>query len=110
MLQSLFHAWERHLVSTTKDRVVRPFEWGLDWIPQNGHREGASPADVIGDWVAQVMADVPLAQEVKRRGEEQGHEDSNGFVGATVRKEDGVLGFVNDGIDRVHQHPESSTE
>src|SRR5437867_6122428 len=57
MLQSLFHAWERHLVSTTKDRVVRPFEWGLDWIPQNGHREGASPADVIGDWVAQVMAD-----------------------------------------------------
>ena len=57
-----------------------------------------------------LMADVPLAQEVKRRGEEQGHEDSNGFVGATVRKEDGVLGFVNDGIDRVHQHAEEECQ
>ena len=22
--------------SVTTDRVVRPFEWGLDWIPDNG--------------------------------------------------------------------------
>ena len=33
MLQAIFHAWERRLASVTKDRVVRPFEWGLDWIP-----------------------------------------------------------------------------
>ena len=33
MLQTLFHAWERRLASVTTDRVVRPFEWGLDWIP-----------------------------------------------------------------------------
>jgi len=65
MLQALFHAWERHLASVTKDRVVRPFEWGLDWIPPNGpstllgasHRPEAAPADVIGDWVSHVMAD-----------------------------------------------------
>ena len=65
MLQALFHAWERHLASVTKDRVVRPFEWGLDWIPPNGpsrslsasHRPDAAPADVIGDWVSHVMAD-----------------------------------------------------
>ena len=38
MLQAFFHAWERRLASVTKDRVVRPFEWGLDWIPDNGHR------------------------------------------------------------------------
>jgi hypothetical protein len=37
MLQLLFHAWERRLASVTKDRIVRPFEWGLDWMPQNGH-------------------------------------------------------------------------
>jgi dienelactone hydrolase len=65
MLQGFFHAWERRLASVTKDRSVRPFEWGLDWIPQNGDRPapsnvegpGAPPADVIRDYVSQVMAD-----------------------------------------------------
>ena len=57
MLQVLFHAWERRLASATKDRVVRPFDWGLDWIPQNGHRSDTPAADVLGDWVSEVMAD-----------------------------------------------------
>jgi hypothetical protein len=57
MLQVLFHAWERHLADVTKDRVVRPFDWGLEWIPTNGHRPDAEPAQVIGDWVSGVMAD-----------------------------------------------------
>jgi hypothetical protein len=56
MLASFFHAWERRLASVTTDRVVRPFDWGLDWIPANGHPP-AAPADVVGDWVEQVMAD-----------------------------------------------------
>jgi dienelactone hydrolase len=57
MLQAFFHAWERKLSSVTKDRVVRPFEWGLDWIPENGHAPGDLPADVIDRYVSQVMAD-----------------------------------------------------
>lgn len=57
MLQTLFHAWERHLASVSKDRVVRPFEWGLDWLPQNGARPAAAPADAIARFVAQAMAD-----------------------------------------------------
>jgi dienelactone hydrolase len=57
MLAAFFHAWERHLASVTNDRVVRPFDWGLDWIPANGHPPAAGPADVVGDWVEQVMAD-----------------------------------------------------
>jgi dienelactone hydrolase len=57
MLQAFFHAWERQLASVTKDRVVRPFDWGLEWIPQNGHQQGTNPADVIRDWVSHVMAD-----------------------------------------------------
>lgn len=56
MLERLFHAWERHLASVSKDRVVRPFEWGLDWIPSNGAGRGA-PADVLREWVRHVMAD-----------------------------------------------------
>jgi len=57
MLENFFHSWERHLASVSKDRVVRPFEWGLDWLPHNGNRPGAAPAEVIGDWVAEAMAD-----------------------------------------------------
>ena len=57
MLQAIFHAWERRLADATTDRVVRPFDWGLDWIPGNGHRPPARPAKAIGDWVSQVMAD-----------------------------------------------------
>src|SRR6476660_4840905 len=57
MLQAFFHAWERRLASVSKDRVVRPFEWGLDWIPQNGHGAHPSPADAIGEWVSHVMTD-----------------------------------------------------
>ena len=57
MLQAFFHAWERRLASVTKDRVIRPFEWGLDWIPENGHRSDLSPLDRIDDYVSRVMAD-----------------------------------------------------
>jgi hypothetical protein len=57
MLQVLFHAWERRLASVTKDRIVHPFEWGLDWMPQNGHSADTPAADVIGSWVSEVMAD-----------------------------------------------------
>jgi hypothetical protein len=57
MLQSFFHAWERRLASVTTDRVVRPFDWGLEWVPDNGHQPGALPADVIGDWVSHVISD-----------------------------------------------------
>jgi hypothetical protein len=45
MLQVLFHSWERRLASVTTDRVARPFEWGLEWIPQNGHGDGSPYQD-----------------------------------------------------------------
>jgi len=57
LLQTLFHAWERRLAAVTRDRVVRPFEWGLDWIPENGHASKALPADILSSWVSGVMAD-----------------------------------------------------
>jgi dienelactone hydrolase len=57
MLETFFHSWERRLASVTTDRVVRPFDWGLDWIPPNGHAADTSPATVLRDWIAHVMAD-----------------------------------------------------
>jgi hypothetical protein len=56
MLQAIFHAWERRLAAATQDRVVRPFEWGLDWIPQNGCRS-ADAAERTATWVRNIMSD-----------------------------------------------------
>jgi hypothetical protein len=66
VLEAIFHEWERRLAFATKDRVVRPFDWGVDWIPRNGHGPGpgndvdagdAGPAARVGELVAAVIAD-----------------------------------------------------
>ena len=57
MLQAFFHAWERRLASVTKDRVVRPFDWGLEWIPANGHATARRADRRDRRWVSRVMAD-----------------------------------------------------
>ena len=58
MISRFFHAWEHRLASQTTDRVIRPFEWGLDWLPANGHDQtNNDPADLIERWVEEVMQD-----------------------------------------------------
>ncbi len=58
MIENLFHAWERRLHAASKDRVVRPFEWGLDWLELNGHqRPGTSPERILLDWASHAVAD-----------------------------------------------------
>lgn len=56
MLQGFFHAWEHRLASVNKDRVVRPFEWGVDWLSPNAH-ELVAPHDAIERWVDEIMRD-----------------------------------------------------
>ena len=56
MIARLFHAWEHRLVSVSKDRMVRPFEWGLDWVSPDGH-EALPPAERLRRWVEEVMRD-----------------------------------------------------
>ena len=56
MIAAFFHAWERRLASVSTDRVVRPFEWGVDWISSNGH-ERADEGDRLDRWVDEVMRD-----------------------------------------------------
>jgi hypothetical protein len=48
VLQAVFHFWERRLAYATTDRVVRDFDWGLDWIP------GGTD---LHEWVSAVMTD-----------------------------------------------------
>ena len=75
MIAKLFHHWERRLVSVTTDRVVRPFEWGLDWIPSNSEASGLPPDAILADWVDRVMSDtesffhVPSTDDYQLDGE-----------------------------------------
>jgi dienelactone hydrolase len=45
------------MASADTDRVVRPFEWGLDWIGLHGQDITAPPEDAITGWVATALAD-----------------------------------------------------
>src|SRR5262245_52222537 len=56
MLQVFFHAWERRLAAATTNRVVRSFDWGLDWIPPNGSADRPVSSQ-LREWVEHVMAD-----------------------------------------------------
>jgi hypothetical protein len=56
VLTRLFHDWEHRLASVSKDRVVRPFEWGLDWLPF-GPQGDESPHATVSRWVRDVMTD-----------------------------------------------------
>ena len=64
MLATVFHAWERRLASVSKDRVVRPFEWGLDWVSPNGHGH-QDPSAYLAEWVKEVMHDTPAFFSVR---------------------------------------------
>jgi dienelactone hydrolase len=56
VIERLFHWWEHRLASITTNRVVRPFEWGTDWLPRNG--SNGLPDDMrVEHWVEDVMRD-----------------------------------------------------
>ena len=58
MIGRFFHRWEQRLADVSRDeRVVRPFEWGLDWIPANGHPPASEPLDAVRAWVDEAMKD-----------------------------------------------------
>jgi hypothetical protein len=44
LITRVFHNWERRLAAAAENRVVRPFEWGLEWIEGLDDRS----EDVIG--------------------------------------------------------------
>ena len=56
MIARFFHAWERRLADVTKDRVVRPFEWGLEWMITEGRPEAGHDA-CVERWIDEIMRD-----------------------------------------------------
>jgi dienelactone hydrolase len=53
LLSGVFHAWERRLAAASTDRIVRPFEWGLDWV---GGQEAQSPGPHLERWADDTVA------------------------------------------------------
>jgi hypothetical protein len=53
LVAHFFHRWERRLATVDTNRVVRPFEWGLDWL---GLDRAGAPATTMAEWAAQVTA------------------------------------------------------
>jgi hypothetical protein len=54
VIASAFHAWERRLASVDQNRIVRPFEWGLDWIGLDA--AAPEPAAAMKRYAAGVMS------------------------------------------------------
>lgn len=65
MIQYVFHQWERRLAAATNNRVVRPFEWGLEWVGLDDPASHADPAAALRRYVAGVMADSKSFYAVK---------------------------------------------
>jgi dienelactone hydrolase len=58
MIARFFHRWEQRLADVSRhERVVRPFEWGLEWLPGNGTHPAGVPLDAVREWVNSVMSD-----------------------------------------------------
>ena len=63
MITRAFHSWEHRLASATKNRVVRQFEWGLDWLHESGGSGGSGRSGgyeasaVVERYVEEVMRD-----------------------------------------------------
>jgi dienelactone hydrolase len=83
MLQAFFHAWERRLASVTTDRVVRPFDWGLDWLPTNGTRAGAPPHEILREWVSRSMTDTDAFFAAPPTGDYREHPGEKGEIDVT---------------------------
>ena len=55
MLSRVFHDWERRLAAAAEHRLVRPFEWGLDWI--DGLGVGREPeVERLAAWASQTVS------------------------------------------------------
>lgn len=56
MITRAFHDWERRLAAATSDRLVRPFEWGLEWLEPPA-TTSADPAADLEAWAGASVRD-----------------------------------------------------
>ncbi len=54
MLKRAFHSWERRLAAAAEGRTVRPFEWGLEWIPELRNAAGDESSRLL-EWATDAV-------------------------------------------------------
>ncbi len=65
MLKSLIYKWEHKLARRDNNRVVRPFEWGLEYLNDNGfgfsdhQANGKSERDIVFNFNERAVAESP---------------------------------------------------
>jgi len=71
LTRQYFHRWERQLASVDRNRVVRPFDWGVNWIPDDERItvDHGDPALVVQAWAKRAVenSDAWFAVEPARR-------------------------------------------
>lgn len=73
MIGPLFNVWERRLAAVDTNRIIRPFEWGLDWL---GLQESDDPLTDVLAWARDAVArsaeffTAPPTTAYERRGGE----------------------------------------
>ena len=55
MIARVFHNWERRLASAAEHRLVRPFEWGLEWIDDLDAEQGEAE-ERLAVWASRAVA------------------------------------------------------
>jgi alpha/beta hydrolase family protein len=58
-----FHRWERKLASSSTNRVVRPFDWGFEWLADQDIARG-DPSTAFQAWGERTVADSAPFYEV----------------------------------------------
>jgi len=65
LISRVFYRWERRLAAAAENRVVRPFEWGLDWLDAierdvgRGFSHGSTevdPTERLAEWSSHRVA------------------------------------------------------
>jgi len=73
VISTLFHNWERRLATVDTNRVVRPFEWGTDWLGLDS--DGSDSESRVLAWAGNAMAatdrfyTAPAADDYEVRGD-----------------------------------------
>ena len=56
MIAKAFYNWERRLASAQNNRIVRPFDWGLDWIDGLAEDPGDDAGARLRSWASRTLA------------------------------------------------------
>src|SRR5688500_338105 len=54
MITRIFHNWERRLAAAAENRTVRPFDWGVEWIPELEGTAGNAATRLL-EWAAATL-------------------------------------------------------